>query len=83
MSDTLGMRGAVFVDAGSIFDNPYHALPDEQPVTHNKMAIRSAVGVSLIWASPLGPLRFDYARPIKKVTGDILESFNFGVSSKF
>ena len=83
VSDTLGMRGAVFVDAGSIFDNPYHALPDEQPVTHNKMAIRSAVGVSLIWASPLGPLRFDYARPIKKVTGDILESFNFGVSSKF
>lgn len=83
VSDSLGMRGAVFVDAGSIFDNPYHPTANEQAVTHNKMFLRSSVGVSLIWASPLGPLRFDYARPIKKETGDLLESFNFGVSSKF
>lgn len=83
ISDTLGMRGAVFIDAGSVFDNRYHPGKDEEAVTHNKMVLRSSVGLSLIWASPLGPLRFDYAKPIKKDTGDLIQSFNFGVSSKF
>ena len=83
VSNSLGMRGAVFADMGSIFGNPYVPAVDEQPVTDTKMNLRSSVGISLIWASPLGPLRFDYARPIQKVKGDLLESFNFGVSSKF
>src|SRR5262249_27317205 len=28
--------------------------------------VRSSVGVGLIWASPFGPLRFDYAVPLTK-----------------
>ena len=30
--------------------------------------IRSSVGASLLWASPLGPLRFDYAVVLSKDT---------------
>jgi outer membrane protein insertion porin family len=49
----------------------------------NKMRIRSSVGVGLIWASPFGPLRFDYAVPISKVTGDRVQEFRFGGGTSF
>ena len=47
------------------------------------MKIRSSVGVGLIWASPFGPLRIDYAVPINKVTGDRIQEFRFGGGTPF
>ena len=39
--------------------------------------------MSLLWNSPFGPLRFDYAFPIKKVSTDVVQHFNFGISTQF
>ena len=49
----------------------------------NDESIRASVGGSIIWASPFGPLRVDYAIPIASESYDDLREFNFGVSSKF
>jgi outer membrane protein insertion porin family len=46
-------------------------------------AIRSSVGVGLIWASPFGPLRFDYAVPLTKGTFDRVQQFKFGGGTSF
>jgi outer membrane protein insertion porin family len=45
--------------------------------------VRSAVGVGLIWASPFGPLRFDYAVPITKGPHDVVQQFKFGGGTSF
>ena len=45
--------------------------------------VRSSVGVGLIWASPFGPLRFDYAVPLTKGKYDRVQEFRFGGSSQF
>jgi outer membrane protein insertion porin family len=45
--------------------------------------IRSSVGVGLIWASPFGPLRFDYAVPLTKSPYDRLQQFRFGGGTSF
>ena len=45
--------------------------------------IRSSVGVGLIWASPFGPLRFDYAVPLTKSPYDRLQQFRFGGGTTF
>ncbi len=45
--------------------------------------IRAAVGVSLMWNSPVGPLRIDYAEPISKENYDQEQKFRFGASTKF
>jgi outer membrane protein insertion porin family len=37
----------------------------------------------LIWASPFGPLRFDYAYPITKAPWDKVQSFRFGGGTRF
>jgi outer membrane protein insertion porin family len=45
--------------------------------------VRSSVGVGLIWASPFGPLRFDYAIPLTKGKYDIVQEFKFGGGTSF
>ncbi|MGY4417398.1 outer membrane protein insertion porin family [Bradyrhizobium sp. LB7.1] len=45
--------------------------------------IRSSVGVGLIWQSPFGPLRFDYALPLSKGKYDRTQEFRFGGGTSF
>ena len=45
--------------------------------------VRTSVGVGLIWASPFGPLRFDYAVPITKGKYDRVQQFKFGGGTSF
>ena len=47
------------------------------------MKWRASAGASLIWASPFGPLRVDYAVPLVKEDTDIIQNFNFGMSTRF
>jgi len=45
--------------------------------------IRSSVGASVLWASPLGPIRFDYAWVISKDRYDQTQAFRFSGGSSF
>ncbi|MFB9267935.1 outer membrane protein assembly factor BamA [Bradyrhizobium erythrophlei] len=45
--------------------------------------VRSSVGVGLIWQSPFGPLRFDYAVPLTKGRFDRVQEFRFGGGTTF
>ena len=46
-------------------------------------AIRASIGASLIWESPFGPLRFDFAYPILKESFDKTQWFRFGAGGRF
>ena len=46
-------------------------------------AVRASVGASLIWDSPFGPLRFDFAYPFLKEGYDRTQFFAFGGGTKF
>jgi outer membrane protein insertion porin family len=98
--DELGMQGAVFADAGSLFGAGGFAksnnnqcgpdgkpLPGGDPLTGVCLAddatIRSSVGVGLLWNSPLGPLRLDYAYVLTREKYDETQSIRFGASTKF
>jgi outer membrane protein insertion porin family len=52
-------------------------------VYDNGNVVRSSVGVGLIWASPFGPLRFDYAVPLTKGKNDRVQEFRFGGGTSF
>ena len=45
--------------------------------------IRTSAGASLIWQSPLGPLRFDFAKAITKSTYDVTQFFRFSGGATF
>jgi outer membrane protein insertion porin family len=52
-------------------------------VFDDSKVVRTSVGVGLIWASPFGPLRFDYAIPLTKGQFDRVQQFKFGGGTSF
>jgi outer membrane protein insertion porin family len=91
--EDIGLSGAVFADAGSLFGagafatNPANAGCQ---AGNNKIicladssSVRASSGVSLIWNSPLGPLRLDVAKALKKESYDSEQLIRFGASTRF
>ncbi|PAP93190.1 outer membrane protein assembly factor BamA [Mesorhizobium wenxiniae] len=79
--ESFGLRGAVFADAATLYGSQIEtALVDQSTVD---MQWRASVGVGLMWASPFGPIRIDYAIPVLKEDTDEVQEFNFGISTRF
>ncbi|MET4279567.1 MULTISPECIES: outer membrane protein assembly factor BamA [unclassified Bradyrhizobium] len=91
----VGLKGAAYADAGSLWDykgpTSWTATGEVNSPTCPTCAmqyddsniIRTSVGVGLIWQSPFGPLRFDYAVPLSKGKYDIVQQFRFGGGTSF
>lgn len=89
---SLGFKGAVFADAATLYGNDlkneclnssFDPIPGTDCTAGRGMKWRASAGVSLMWASPFGPLRLDYAIPVIKQKGDVVQNFNFGMSTQF
>ena len=84
VSQDSGFRGGFFVDAGTLFGNDVKVKEPTKGKLHGVgMDWRVATGASLIWASPFGPLRVDYAIPVMKQDHDIVQNLKFGISTAF
>ncbi len=77
--ESFGLRGAVFADAATLYGNDVAGV---DPSTTG-MEWRASVGLGMMWASPFGPIRIDYAIPVLKEDTDDVQEFNFGISSRF
>lgn len=83
VSESLGIRAAVFADAGTLFD-PVGSVDNIQGLDVNDdSSIRSSVGASLIWNSPFGPLRADYAFVLSSEEYDEEQAFRFSGGTRF
>lgn len=76
--DTFGLRGSVFADAGTLFNSDV-----AKGTFHNDRTIRSSVGAGVIWNSPFGLIRMDYAHALTKENYDETQVFRFGAASQF
>ena len=83
LPDELGFGAAVFADAGSVFDTDVDPSRTNGPGIDDSSALRASIGASLLWASPVGPLRADFAYALKSEKFDETEPFRFGASTKF
>ena len=80
----IGIRASIFADAGSVWNyKGPTSVPGETMTFEDSKLIRTSVGAGLIWDSPFGPLRFDYAIPLTKESYDIVQEFRFGGGTKF
>lgn len=69
---TLRLFG--FTDIGRAFGESEKVSIDE---------LRASAGVGLSWISPMGPLRFSYAMPIRQQTGDKIQRLQFQIGTSF
>jgi outer membrane protein insertion porin family len=78
----FALKAAVFSDAGSMWgyrgQTSFPTLSQSLHVADTRQ-IRSSIGAGLIWDSPFGALRVDYAYPTSKAPYDITQRLHFGV----
>ncbi len=78
LPDELGFTGAVFVDAGSLFD-----IDETGPEVLDESSLRAAAGIGLAWKSPFGPIRIDFSHAFMKETFDETETVRFNFGTRF
>lgn len=83
--EEFGLSGAVFADAGSLWDadNKLVQAVGANGVNSNSFKVRASVGAGIRWQSPFGPLRMDFAVPVVKETGDKTQVFRLGGGTRF
>ena len=78
----IGLKAAVFADAGSLWgyrgQTSFPTLSQSLNV-YDSRQVRSSLGAGLIWDSPFGALRIDYAYPTTKTNYDVTQRLHFGV----
>ena len=81
LPEEYGISGGLFLDTGSVW-----SLDDTAgtggPVD-DSASLRSAIGVSVFWDTPIGPLRFNFAKPLVQEDYDIEQSFDLTISTQF
>jgi outer membrane protein insertion porin family len=77
----VGIKGAIFADAGTLFG--YSGSTSNVSVVGDDRSIRSSLGAGVLWSSPIGPIRLDFAFPVTKNDYDQTQVFRFSAGSVF
>ena len=73
-ADNQSVRMSAFVDAGQVYESFSDFDADE---------LRVGAGLALTWMSPVGPLSFSYATPLRDKPGDDTQSLQFLLGAGF
>ena len=69
------LRMFAFFDVGNVLG--------ENDTRPNASDLRASVGIGVSWISPIGPLRFAFANPVRQFTGDRIQKFQFQIGTSF
>jgi outer membrane protein insertion porin family len=84
LPDEYGIRGGLFVDAGSLWGlDEANVAQAVSGYTGSKARLRSSIGASVLWTTPIGPLRFDFGYPIRKEAYDLERNFDLTIATSF
>jgi outer membrane protein insertion porin family len=81
LPEEYGITGGLFLDVGSVWglDNTAGA---GGPVDDSAY-LRSAVGFSLFWTTPVGPLTFNFSHVLQSEEYDREQDFDFTITTRF
>ncbi|MGB1721898.1 MAG: outer membrane protein assembly factor BamA [Paracoccaceae bacterium] len=79
LPEEYGMSGGAFYHAGNLWDTGASG----NGLLYDNGAWRHVVGATLYWTTPIGPLRFDFTRALKKETHDEERTFDMSIATRF
>ena len=79
LPDEYGLTGGLFYDVGNLWS----LTKTNNDVLYEDGAWRQAVGASIFWRTPIGPLRFNFSDVLSKELYDRDESFDLTISTRF
>ncbi len=79
LPEEYGMSGGAFYQAGNLWDTGASG----NGLLYDNGAWRHVVGATLYWTTPIGPLRFDFTRALKKETHDEERTFDMSIATRF
>ena len=77
--DEYGLSGGLFYDIGNLWS----LTKINSNVLYEDGSWRQAIGASVFWKTPIGPLRFNFSDVLKKEQYDRDESFDLTISTRF
>jgi outer membrane protein insertion porin family len=82
LPEEYSITGGAFLDLGSVWslDNVNGSGVGDVDDSFN---LRAVVGVSVFWDTPVGPLRFNLSKALKKEDADLERNFDLTISSSF
>ena len=86
LPEEYGLTGGIFADVGSIWGLNNTTATAYDGTTYqidDSMNVRAAVGLSLFWTTPIGPLRMNFSKAVKKEDYDEEQNFDLTLSTKF
>ena len=84
LPEEYGITGGAFVDVGSLWglDNVMGGSGGTM-IVDDSAHLRASAGLSIFWTTPIGPLRFNFSRPLVKEDYDETQSFDLTISTRF
>ena len=79
LPEEYGLSGGLFYDVGNLWS----LKKTNSDVLYQEGSWRQAVGASVFWKTPIGPLRFNFSDVLKKEVYDRDESFDLTISTRF
>jgi len=73
----FNLKVAVFADAGNVWGTRGLPALSNSFTVGNSNVIRTSFGAGMIWGSPFGPIRVDYAYPVTKAPYDVTQRMSF------
>lgn len=83
LPEELAMRGAVFFDCATLYKLDKGPALDGVTILGETSSLRSSYGVGIIWYSPLGKIRVDYGKPMKKEPFDKRQNIRLSLGTNF
>nr|WP_248298167.1 outer membrane protein assembly factor BamA [Tabrizicola sp. YIM 78059] len=87
LPEEYGITGGAFFDVGSVWslDNVNGTPSPDQPggIVDDSFNPRAVVGLSVFWTTPIGPLRFNFSKALKKEDYDREQTFDLTISTRF
>tara|TARA_R110002020_G_scaffold36409_16_gene109428 strand:- start:2013 stop:4379 length:2367 start_codon:yes stop_codon:yes gene_type:complete len=82
LPEELGVRGGVFYDMGSVW-NLSDVETNGAGAVGRDFSLRHVIGVSVLWTTAIGPLRFNFSKALRKETFDEVRNFDLTIQANF